>query len=114
MEYLSRWLVLGLILLVVAAPSLLAAGKGDAESGKTVYDKKCALCHGKEGEGKAAIAKMLKVELPHLGSEAVQAKSDDEQHKVITEGTGKMKPVKGLKDADVANVIAYVRTLKEK
>jgi cytochrome c553 len=102
--------VLALLLLV---PILLLANGGDATTGKTLYGKKCATCHGKEGEGKAAIAKMLKVELKHLGSKEVQAKSDADLSKNVTEGSGKMKPVKGLSDADVNNVVAFVRTLKQ-
>ncbi len=88
------------------------AGEADIAAGKVAYDKKCASCHGKQGEGKAAIAKMLKVELRHLGSKEVQAKSDEEVRKAITEGTGKMKPVKALSEADLTNIVAYVRTLK--
>lgn len=108
-----QWLIPGLILsVVVAVPAWVAAG-GDAAAGKTIFAKKCAVCHGKAGEGKAAMAKMLKVEMRHLGSQEVQAKSDDELSKTITKGTGKMKPVKGLSDADVANVVAYLRTLKK-
>jgi cytochrome c2 len=34
--------------------------------------------------------------------------------KIITEGKGKMKPVGGLNDADVTNVIAFVRSLAKK
>lgn len=101
------------IALVMAWPGGLAAA-GDGGAGKAVYDKKCATCHGKAGEGNPSMAKMLKVELRHLGSKEVQAKSDADLKKSIVEGTGKMKPVKGLSDADVANVIAYVRTLKQK
>jgi len=66
------------------------------------------------GEGKEAMAKMLKVELRHLGSKEVQGKKDEELHKDITEGTGKMKPVKGLTDAELTNLLAYLRTLKQK
>ena len=62
---------------------------------------------------KEAIAKMLKVEIPHLGAKEVQDKSDADLKKVITEGYEKMKPVKGLADKDVANVIAFIRTLKQ-
>lgn len=104
----------GLILLVLLATPLLLLGTGDAEGGKATYAKKCAMCHGKQGEGKATMAKMLKVELRHLGSKEVQAKSDADLSKMITAGTGKMKPVKGLSDADVANVVAYARTLAKK
>jgi mono/diheme cytochrome c family protein len=91
---------------------VLAAG--DAATGKIVYDKKCATCHGPDGAGKDAIAKMMKVTLRPLGSKEVQAKSDAELSKDITAGNGKMKAVVGLSEADVANVVAYVRTLAKK
>ena len=85
----------------------------DATAGKAVYDKSCATCHAADGAPKEAIAKMLKVEIPHLGAKEVQAKSDADLKKVITEGYEKMKPVKGLADKDVANVVAFMRTLKQ-
>jgi cytochrome c553 len=110
---LSLSLVIGFVVLVLSVPSIMLAG-GDAEAGKAVYDKKCASCHGKEGEGKAAIAKVMKVELRHLGSAEVQAKSDEQLKKESLEGIGKMKPVKGVSDEDAANLIAYLRTLKQK
>ncbi|MEE8202094.1 MAG: cytochrome c [Candidatus Acidoferrales bacterium] len=113
----NRKVMVGLVTLVtlalVAAPALLA-GKGDPEAGKAVFQKKCATCHGKNGEGNQRMARMLKVEIRDLGSEEVQAKCDDELRKNITEGTGKMRPVKKLSQEDVANVIAYVRTLAKK
>jgi mono/diheme cytochrome c family protein len=97
---------------LVAAPVFLLAG-GDAAAGKAVYDKKCATCHGPDGAGKEAMAKMLKVEFRALGSKEVQAKKGEELRKDVTDGTGKMKPVKGLTDAELDNVIAYVRSLKK-
>jgi len=111
MKHLSRWTMVGVIVLLVAAPVFLAGG--DATAGKAVFDKKCATCHGADGAGKEAMAKMLKVEFRALASKEVQAKKDEELKKDITEGTGKMKPVKGLTDAEVGNVIAYVRSLKK-
>lgn len=109
----KRWFRPGLVLLLVVAVPALVLAAGDAAAGKVVYDKKCVTCHGKEGEGKDAIAKMMKVEMHPLGSKEVQAKSDAELGKIITEGTGKMKAVTGLSEADVANVVAFVRTLKK-
>jgi mono/diheme cytochrome c family protein len=110
----KRLLSMGYILLFAVCVPLFSAGKGDATAGKAVYTKRCATCHGAAGEGKEAIAKMLKVEMRHLGSKEVQAKSDAELRKVIVEGTGKMKPVTGLTDSEVANLIAYVRSLAKK
>ena len=110
MKYL---LVLGVIVLAVILVPSVVAQKGDAAAGKALYTSKCATCHGAAGEGKEAIAKMMKVEMKHLGSKEVQAKSDADLKKTIGEGGGKMKAVTGLKDAEVANLIAYVRTLKK-
>jgi mono/diheme cytochrome c family protein len=88
----------------------LAQG-GDAKAGKAAFDKQCATCHGPDGTPKDAVARMLKVEMRHLGSKEVQAKSDADIHKIILEGYNKMKPLK-MAEKDVANVIAHLRTLK--
>jgi mono/diheme cytochrome c family protein len=90
------------------------AQKGDANAGQVPFTKKCALCHGKDGNTpNAGVAKMFKATIPQLGSSEIQSKSDDEIKKVVTEGFGKMKPVTPLSENDVQNVIAYVRTIKK-
>ena len=109
-----HWRVVSLVLLAGFVTAASFAKEGDPTGGKLIYTKKCAACHGKQGEGKPAIAKMLKVELRHLGSKEVQAKSDADLRKDTVKGKGKMKPVKGLSDEDVASVIAYLRSLKQK
>ena len=98
--------------LVVGTPILLAQ-KGEATAGKAVYDKRCVSCHAAGGEGKEAIAKMFKVEIHPLGSKEVQALSDADLRKVIAEGKGKMVAVKGLSDKELADLIAFVRSLKK-
>jgi mono/diheme cytochrome c family protein len=85
----------------------------DAAAGKAVYDKSCKMCHGAEGQGNPGMAKMLKVTFRPLGSKEVQASKDEDLKKVVTQGTGKMKPVAGLNDKQVADVIAHIRTLKQ-
>ena len=44
-------------LLAVASPA--GAQQGDAQAGKAVYEKKCALCHGEKGDGKEPAADLL-------------------------------------------------------
>jgi mono/diheme cytochrome c family protein len=102
------------IIVVIVAVALLAAPAfaADAAAGKAIYEKKCASCHGAGGEGKDAIAKMLKVELRHLGSKEVQAKPDAELMKNSKDGTGKMKPV-ALADKEAQDVVSFLRTLKK-
>ena len=107
-------LTLGLILVVAIALPLFSAGKGDAAAGKVVFAKRCASCHGPEGEGKEAIAKMFKVEMHHLGAKGVQAKSDADLQKIVTQGTGKMKAVTGLSEKELTDLLAYLRTLSKK
>ncbi len=95
--------------LVLSLP--LAAA--DAAAGKAAYAKACKSCHGPDGAGNPAVAKMMKVEMKPLGSKDVQAKSDDELKAVITKGAGKMKPITSLSDDQASAVVAFIRTLKQ-
>jgi cytochrome c553 len=84
----------------------------DAAAGKTAYDAACKKCHGADGTPTPAIAKMMKVEMKHLGSKDVQTKSDAVLKKESVEGFGKMKAVPAAaKDAE--NIVAFLRTLKQ-
>jgi mono/diheme cytochrome c family protein len=107
-------LVIAVALIMTIAMTGVATAAGDAAAGKEVFAKKCASCHGAGGEGKDAIAKMMKVEMKHLGSKEVQAKSDAELAKICKDGVGKMKPTAGLTDKDSADIVAYLRTLAKK
>ena len=91
------------------APALAASAK----DGESVYSAKCKNCHGADGAGNPAIAKMMNVTMKPLGSAEVQAKSDADLKAAISAGTGKMKPVAGVSGADADNVVAYLRTLKK-
>lgn len=91
----------------------IVVGAGNAAAGKAVYDEACRSCHGTDGKPNAAIAKTMKVEMKHLGSPEVQASSDDALKKAITEGKGKMSPVKSVSGKAADDVVAYIRTLKK-
>jgi len=103
----SRFIVFALA--AAAATSIQAA---DSAAGKAVYDKACKTCHGADGAGNPAIAKMMKVDMKDLKSADVQGMSDDDLKKVITDGKGKMKPVASA-SASAADVVAYIRTWKK-
>ena len=100
------------VLAATLATPLASFAAGDAVAGKDLYMKKCASCHGQNGEGKDAIAEQLKIKFKHLGSKDVQAKTDADLKKGIVEGTGKMKAVKDMDAKAVDDVLAFVRTLK--
>jgi len=91
--------------------SMVPAFAGASE-GKEVYDKACKSCHGATGQGNPGLAKMMKVEMKPLGSKEVQDKSDADLKKIVTQGTGKMKPVASVTGKQVDDVIAFVRTLR--
>ena len=97
--------------LALAAAMLYAAG--NATEGKAVYDRACKNCHGATGEANPAIAKMMKVEIHNLGSSEVQSMSDNDLKKIITNGKGKMQPIRSVTGKSADDVVAYVRTLKK-
>lgn len=88
------------IALALALVVLGIASSAYADEAAATYAKKCAMCHGKAGEG----AKMAPK--PIAGLPAAETK------KAIVEGKGKMKPVK-IDEADAAAVAEYVAGLKK-
>ncbi|HTC35563.1 MAG TPA: c-type cytochrome [Bryobacteraceae bacterium] len=93
--------------LAAAAASLQAA---DAAAGKAAYDKSCKSCHGPDGTPSAGMAKAMN--LKDLKSPDVQAASDGDLQKIITDGKGKMKPVPAAAAA-APDIVAYMRSIKK-
>ena len=100
-------------LLFSAAFATGAFAAGDAKAGKDAYDKSCKSCHGVAGVANPAIAKMMKVDMKDLGSAEVQGLSDDAMKKIVSDGQGKMKPIKTVAGKGADDVVAYVRTFKK-
>ena len=88
-----------------------AAFAADAEAGHAAFDKSCKGCHGAAGVPNPAIAKMFPT-IPDLTSAKLQADSDADMKKAITDGKGAMKPVKNLAGSP-DDVVAFIRTLKK-
>ena len=99
--------------LLVAGLGTGISWAGDVATGKVVYEKKCRICHGDMGEGNPDVAKKLKAEQKPLWSDEVQKMSDADLKKIISQGKDKMKPPKNVTEADMDNVIAFVRTLRK-
>lgn len=94
----------------ISAVSMPAA---NTKNGNAVYDKACKQCHGADGTANPAIATMMKVPINDLKSPEVQGLSDVAFKGVLTDGKGKMKPVKTVTGADLDDVVAFVHTMKK-
>lgn len=97
-------------LAALGSVSMFAA---NAKNGNAVFDKSCKQCHGADGTANPTIAKMMNVPMADLKSPEVQGTSDAAMKDIVTNGKGKMKPVKTVTGADLDDVVAYVHTLKK-
>lgn len=109
----KNWIALVLLMWIIS-PVAIAGNSGNVEEGKETFAKRCAICHGKDGSGNGPAAKALGGAIPSLASKEAQAMTDAAIQKVITEGKGKMKPVKNLSKGDLTNLIAFIRSLAKK
>ena len=100
-------------LLITWLASSVASAAGDAAAGQATYDRACKSCHGATGQHNLSIAKAMKVTMKDLGSSDVQSMTDAEMKKAVTDGFGKMKPIKSVSGADLDNVVAYLRTFNK-
>jgi len=95
------------------------AEPGDAAAGKVTYEKICSTCHGMKGKGDGPAAAALPTKpRNHTDGQYMNALKDDYLFKIIKEGgaaVGKAQFMPGwgaqIKDPDIWNVIAYIRTL---
>ena len=90
----------------LASASLAA----EPDSGKALYEKSCAGCHGADGKGNEKMATVLGVKELNLVGKETKNKSDDELLKTIAEGRGKMPASKYTKE-EQKQVLGYVRSL---
>jgi mono/diheme cytochrome c family protein len=110
--------VLGLVLAIGALCLGLASG-ADVAKGKAAFQQYCASCHGAAGKGDGPMGASMKPKPKDFSDKTYNGSlKEDYLSKVIKEGgqaVGKspMMPKMGgvLKDGDVADVIAYIRSL---
>jgi mono/diheme cytochrome c family protein len=81
-----------------------------AQSGEALYKSKCQSCHGANGTPNPGLAKLLGVK--PISDPDIQKLTADQMAAAVKNGKGKMKPVAGLTDAQIKDVVAYYRGLK--
>jgi mono/diheme cytochrome c family protein len=84
-----------------------------AQDAAATYKAKCAACHGADAKGETPVGK--KMGIKDLASPDVQKMSDAELTTVIADGKDKMPSYKkSLKPDQIKELVAYIRSLKEK
>jgi len=117
----NHWWALGFCVTVLLIWGI-ASGAGDAAKGKVKYQEVCAACHGATGKGDGPAAAGLPVKPRDHTDAAYMGKLKDQQiFDTIKKGgqaMGKsplMPPWGGqLSDAQIWDLVAYVRTLSKK
>src|SRR5271154_269613 len=107
---LKRVAVYGTAALLLSAGSALSLAQG---SGADTYKAKCAMCHGADGLGNTPAGKSTKVN--PFNSPDVVSMSDADLIAITHKGKNKMPAYAGkLTDAQISDVVAYIRTLQKK
>jgi cytochrome c6 len=79
----------------------------DVGAAEAMFKSKCAMCHGADGKGKAAM------KTPDFTSADVQKKDDAALSVAITNGKGKMPPYKTMTPDQVKDMLLFIRSLKK-
>lgn len=102
---------LGVVLAVVAG--VVGLNAADAAKGKELYTKKCQMCHAADGAGSPANQKKYGDKWKAFGSPAVQGMKDDALAGAFKANAVHKALVGSTSDADLANIVAHIRTLKK-
>ena len=111
--------VIALVLLTLA-PAI--ASSADLTKGKEVFDQRCVSCHGAMGAGDGPVAAALPADQKPASFQTGKFKiavDDAKMKEVISKGgqanglSMMMPPQPDLTDAQLGDLIAYVRSLKK-
>jgi cytochrome c553 len=108
----KKLIVIGLAACLVP---VLAARAADA---KETYEKSCAKCHGKDGNGQNTMMGKKNGAKDYTDPKVQEALKDEAGIKAIKEGLKEgdktlMKPTEGISDADAKALVDYMRTFKK-
>jgi mono/diheme cytochrome c family protein len=84
--------------------------------GKRQYGYDCAMCHGKEGDGKGDVATDMKLKVGDFtASNALKDRTDGELFYIIKNGKGDMPPEGDRVKSDLVwDMVNYLRSLSKK
>jgi mono/diheme cytochrome c family protein len=97
------------LLVLVAAVCLTSAVCLAQSGGEAIYKAKCAMCHGASGTPSTGMAKMG---IKAASDPEIKKLTEAQEFNAVKNGKGKMKPIAGLTDAQVKDVVTYFRSLK--
>jgi cytochrome c6 len=99
------------ILTLLAFAAILALSVSASDDGKVLYEKKCAMCHGKDG-----VAKKMAANSGNFNDSSWQeANTLETIQKVTAEGKNKMPAYKEKLSAEEIEAVAkYIKTLAAK
>ena len=116
--------VISFICLVSVLSVINAYAAGNPENGKTLYDAKCAKCHGKTGAGDGKSAKALNtqptafnVPVTYTDKKKLDISPDERLAKAIREGgqavqqSKEMDAYPSYTDQEIQDILAYLKTL---
>ena len=109
-------LLIACVSLLISGTSSRAADAGNVEKGKALYDESCAKCHGNTGAGDGRAGRELDPK-PNPFNDKSKLATDEVLFKGTRGGgkavgkSGTMEAFPNLTDAQINDVIAYIKTL---
>ncbi|HZS03777.1 MAG TPA: copper-binding protein [Blastocatellia bacterium] len=93
----------------------LTATEENIANGRTLYNQRCASCHGENGKAQTEIARVMEVKPADLTGQPVREMSDGEVYRVITDGISVSRmPALGKRigERERWQITLYVRSLR--
>jgi mono/diheme cytochrome c family protein len=92
----------------------------DAQEGKTIFQTRCFVCHGREGKGNGPASTGLGATVRDLTDPSWQNSTSDETIRSVIRNGGQaaggsiaVAPNRDLSDAQIQSLVRYIRQLRQ-